>query len=104
MPDFELQQSLRCIRKMTKLFRHLRERFTKANAAWARFNGARGDILYFEDLLSDPHGRSAQDALHKIEECFETLTDLEGTLERLQHTCGESAEMVGSGILCGPTC
>ena len=85
---------------MTKLFRRLRERFTKANAAWSRFSGQRGDILYFADLTC----RYSQEALHKIEECFEILTDLEGTLARLQDTCCESADMVGLAISCIRSC
>lgn len=72
---------------MTKIFRHLRQRFARARRAWERFNNLRGDVLYFKDLRDG----NALDALHKIEQSFETMSDLEMTLEKMLETCRESA-------------
>ncbi|XPS79207.1 hypothetical protein M3J07_011210 [Ascochyta lentis] len=81
--DQKLCQSLEDITKLTELFEKLRERFTKANMAWTRFDESKGDVLYFTNDLGCP----AEKILHKIRESFETMMDLELTLTRLQSTC-----------------
>lgn len=59
------------------------------NEAWKRFSGCRGDIIYFEDLADV----DARHALHKIEESFENLADLQTALEDMLKTSLEAAEM-----------
>jgi hypothetical protein len=88
--DEKLRRSLQGIANMTKLFQLLRERFSQANATWRNFNSPRGDVLYFADLDDN----EVRGALHKIEESFEIMAQLETTLIRLQHTCEQSAKIV----------
>ncbi|KAJ8113690.1 hypothetical protein OPT61_g4232 [Boeremia exigua] len=86
--DMELRQSLEEITNIKELFQLLREFFSKINMVWECFRGKGGDIGYFQDL----DDMNAKSALHKIEECFEKMKNLELTLERLQHTCDQHAE------------
>ncbi|KAJ4334591.1 hypothetical protein N0V87_006736 [Didymella glomerata] len=84
----QLEDSLHCIGEMTKVFRNLRQRFSRARDGWERFSGPRGDILYFEDLRNG----NARDALHKIEESFEKMSDLERELHVMLDTCSEETK------------
>lgn len=88
--DEKLRRALEGISGMTDLFQLLRERFSKANTVWEKFDGKRGDVLYFADIQDS----GAKSALHKIEESFEKMKNLELTLARLQHTCEQSAHLV----------
>ncbi|KAH6612474.1 hypothetical protein C7974DRAFT_418420 [Boeremia exigua] len=86
--DHQLEQSLRCIGEMTKLFRRLHQRFSRAIAVWNRFSGQRGDIQYFDDLQDG----NARYALLGIEQSVEMLTELVAALDDMLKICTESAE------------
>lgn len=90
-----LQSSIRIIAAIIRLFNDLHDHLQKANRAYDRFIGPRGDISYFSDI-KDPR---AQGFLRTIEKSFERLVALEENVVRMVKKI-EAASHIVSYQLC----
>jgi hypothetical protein len=83
-------------RQIKEFLSRLRDPLSATIKFWERFNSSDGDIGFFLDVNSSDKKNRVNLALREIKETFETLEELQRTLDTLVKSCDDYANAVSS--------